>query len=248
MSVNQLSLQGQTQSLSNLLSKAGLYKQCHVCLRVFLCLSFPFNEQELVMDIRQCLCRLCSCLEGKVLAFGYIITQGDSAQSFRGPFTKPWQLNSLRQKKWVFLSSKQESVLRQIRQTVWLESKKIRMLWRFIRDDAALAWECPTYWVLKPALNTTSWMICFDEVISPLPGGFKDCCCMATAATVATGLFHRLVLLMSVCVSRPEQCWPIRGERVWLAAPCCVSTVSVHSCEDREDSQRHSWGEAKSHI
>lgn len=26
---------------------------------------------------------------------------------------------------------------------------------------------------------------------------------------------------------------------VWLAAPCCTAAVTVHSCEDREDSQKH---------
>lgn len=26
---------------------------------------------------------------------------------------------------------------------------------------------------------------------------------------------------------------------VWLAAPCCAAAVTVHSCEDREDSQEH---------
>lgn len=26
---------------------------------------------------------------------------------------------------------------------------------------------------------------------------------------------------------------------VWLAAPCCAAAVTVHSCEDREDSQKH---------
>lgn len=73
-----------------------------------------------------------------------------------------------------------------------------------------------------------------DEVIST-QRGFKESCCMAVTATVAMGLSHRPVLLMSLCLLWPTACQPVRevnkcGRRRLAVSPL---SASIHVRTER---------------
>ena len=108
-----------------------------------------------------------------------------------------------------------------------------------------LAWTWASWWVWRQT-NTASWRdLVFDEVISTHQE-LNISCCMAVKATVAMGLsgwagscWCHFIHRGQRRVSQSEV-----NECVRLA-PCCVSTVTVHSCKDRGDSERRSWGRSR---